>query len=64
VLNPKESDINLYPETCANIKRRWAGQVGWPWPALIPDALLRYAGARSQVPGRLYTFAGRKALHG
>jgi len=64
VLNPKESDINLYPETTANIKRRWAGKVFLPWPGLIPDALLRYAGARSQVPGRLYTFAGRKVVHG
>lgn len=64
VLNPKESDINLYPETRANIKQRWAGKLGLPWPGLIPDALLRMAGARNHAPGRLYTFAGRKAAHG
>lgn len=60
VLNPKQSDINLYPETQANIKRRWARKLLLPTPALIPDALLAYAGSRSQVPGRLYTFVGRK----
>lgn len=61
VLNPKESDINLYPETRAAIKRRWASRLMLPSPRLIPDALLRYAGSRSDAPGRLYTFAGRKA---
>ncbi len=61
VLNCKESDINLYPESCLGIKRRWAQRVFLPFPQWIPDALLRYAGNRSQVPGRLYTFFGTKA---
>jgi SAM-dependent methyltransferase len=63
VLNPKESDINLYPETCMSLKRRWAGKLGLPSPSLIPDALLRYAGRFSNVAGRLYTFAGRRPDH-
>ena len=60
ILNPKQSDINLYPETQANIKRRWAQRLHLPFPQLIPDALLAFVGSRSTAPGRLYTFAGRK----
>ncbi len=63
VLNPNQSDINLYPDTRAATKQRWAQKLFLPFPQLIPDALLSYAGARSQLPGRLYTFAGRK-VHG
>jgi SAM-dependent methyltransferase len=63
VLNPKESDINLYPETQLEVKRRWARKLHLPFARLIPDAALKYAGARSDVPGRLYTFAGTKVLH-
>jgi SAM-dependent methyltransferase len=64
VLNPKASDINLYPENTRNIKQRWARKLHWPWPGLIPDALLHYAGQRDQAPGRLYTFAGTRVNHG
>lgn len=64
MLNPKESDINLYPETQANVRRRWARRVYLPLPRLIPAALFKYAGARSRVPGRLYTFVGRKVQSG
>jgi hypothetical protein len=61
VLNPKQSNINLYPETQANIKRRWAGILMLPSPRLIPDLLLKMTGDRGDIPGRLYTFFGRKA---
>jgi SAM-dependent methyltransferase len=61
VLNPKQSDINLYPETKSNIKRRWAGKLMLPSPHLIPDVLLKWAGERGDIPGRLYTFFGCKA---
>lgn len=60
VLNPYQSDINTYPETLLGIKRRWATRLRWPLPRLIPDALLSWVGARSQTPGRLYTFVGSK----
>lgn len=61
-LNPMQSDINLYPETIASTKRRWARRLHLPAAAAtcIPDALLGWVGARSTVAGRLYSFVGRK----
>jgi 2-polyprenyl-3-methyl-5-hydroxy-6-metoxy-1,4-benzoquinol methylase len=60
VLNPYESNINTYPMSMFDIKQRWARKLRLPSPALIPNAALRWMGARSQTPGRLYTFVGRK----
>jgi SAM-dependent methyltransferase len=64
VLNPKQSNINLYPETQANIKLRWARKLMLPSPRLIPDVMLKMAGDRGDIPGRLYTFFGHKVAHG
>lgn len=64
VLNPKQSDINLYPQTRADVKRRWAKKLGLPFPRLVPDALLSYVGAHDTAPGRLYSFFGKKAARG
>lgn len=58
VLNPYESDINLYPDTVTDLKRRLSKRIYLP-PAIIPDVLLAALGAMSRVPGRLYTFIGR-----
>lgn len=60
VFNPYESDINTYPESLADIKRRWARKALLPSPTLIPDAALSWVGGRSNQPGRLYTFLARK----
>lgn len=62
VINPLASDINLYPETRDSTKRRWLRRLHLPTALApcVPDALLAFVGARSQVPGRLYTFVGRK----
>ena len=60
VLNPYQSDINTYPETQAGIKQRWARRLKLPVARWIPDAVLSWAGARLHVPGRLFTFVGRK----
>lgn len=59
VLNPFQSDINLYPETKAGLKRRIARRLGLPglW---VPEWVLSWLGRRSNAPGRLYTFVGRK----
>jgi SAM-dependent methyltransferase len=60
VLNPLESNINSYPMSLTDIKQRWASKLHLPSAALIPNAVLKWMGARSQTPGRLYTFVCRK----
>lgn len=59
VLNPYQSNINLYPETVTSLKRRWAGRLCLH-AAMVPDFLLTTLGTMSNAPGRLYTFVGRK----
>lgn len=61
VLNPMESDINLYPLTKEDVKHRWSRRLRLPLSGLIPNAALSFMGARSKVPGRLYTFVARKS---
>jgi SAM-dependent methyltransferase len=62
VLNPLQSDINLFPDSRMSFKKRLSARVKWPWPHLIPDALLTLMGALIRTPGRLYSFIGRKPL--
>lgn len=59
VLNPFQSDINLFPETKDGLKRRIARRLGLPglW---VPEWVLSWLGSRNNAPGRLYTFVGRK----
>lgn len=59
VLNPYQSDINLYPETVASLKQRLADKFYCP-AIIIPDFILTVLGKFSNAPGRLYTFVGRK----
>lgn len=60
ILNPYESDINLYPVTKMQLKQNMAKKLRFPLPKLIPDFLLAYLGSRISTPGRLYSFIGRK----
>jgi ubiquinone/menaquinone biosynthesis C-methylase UbiE len=60
ILNPLESDINLFPDTMRTFKKTLAEKMRWPWPGLIPDAALTLMGSFLRTPGRLYTFIGRK----
>jgi SAM-dependent methyltransferase len=60
ILNPFESDINLFPDSKANLKSRIARRVGLPWPQMIPDIALALLGRFQVVPGRLFTFVARK----
>jgi len=60
VLNPYQSDINTYPDSVQDVKRRWAAKLRLPVARLIPDALLGWFGDRSHKPGRLYTFLAIK----
>jgi len=57
VLNPFQTEINLYPETFDSMKKRLAEKVGLPFLKL-PEFVLRVLGAMSNAPGRLYTFVG------
>lgn len=59
VLNPYQSNINLYPETVSSLKQSLAGRLHCP-AILIPAFLLTRLGAKSNAPGRLYSFVARK----
>jgi ubiquinone/menaquinone biosynthesis C-methylase UbiE len=61
VLNPLSSDINLFPECSMSMKTKIAQKIHFPFPELIPTAVLRIIGRFNQNPGRLYSFIGRKA---
>ncbi len=62
VLNPYQSNINLYPDTLDNLRSRIASKLHLP-ASVIPDVALGWIGALSKAPGRLYTFVGRKLSH-
>ncbi len=60
ILNPFQSDINLFPETVESFKVRLAKKMMFPWPQLIPNLLLTILGSVIKTPGRIYTFIGKK----
>ncbi len=64
VLNPFQSEINLYPDTLCQLKKRLARKALFPWPHLVPAVVLGWLGAWVNTPGRLYTFVGRKVACG
>jgi SAM-dependent methyltransferase len=59
VLNPYQSDINLFPETISDLKKNLARRFRCP-AFLIPNFVLTKLGARSNTPGRLYSFVAHK----
>ena len=59
ILNPFESDINIFPETRSDVKKRIGAKIGIP-ASVIPDFFLTMLGGIVDTPGRLYTFVGRK----
>jgi SAM-dependent methyltransferase len=60
ILNPLASDINLYPLTIEELKRRIARKWRLPSTHLIPNWLLRVKGALMSTPGRPYSFVATK----
>lgn len=60
VLNPYQSDINLFPGTVKDLKQSLAGRYR-RLSMLIPNFLLARLGARNNAPGRLYSFVARKS---
>jgi len=59
VLNPCQSDINLFPATKKDLKQSLADRFHCP-AMLIPDFLLTRLGEKDHSPGRLYSFVARK----
>ena len=59
ILGPTSSDINLYPNSLSNLKRRWANRLFLP-AACMPNLLLHLRDAVDRTPGRLYSFIGVK----
>ena len=62
VLNPLQSDINTFPETRGDIRRRLAKRLHLQ-EGMIPYVALTWLGAMSRTPGRLYSFVARKGMH-
>lgn len=60
VLNPYESDINLFPQPLADIKIRIAEKLHCP-VYFVPTWLVHFVGGRIHFPGRLYSFIAMKA---
>ena len=60
VLNPYASDINLFPDSRAEMKQRIAKRFYLPSSALVPGVLLDWLGSRSSQPGRHYSFVAQK----
>ena len=61
IYNPLESDVNVFPQTLMEYKRRIARRLLLPSPRFVPDIALKLLGALSNVPGRLFTFVASKA---
>lgn len=60
VLNPLQSDINLYPQTLPQVKRQIAQRLHLPIARFVPDAALRLLGHMLSTPGRLYSFVAER----
>lgn len=61
VLNPMESDINLFPRSRLEVKRDWSRRLKLPIASLVPNFLLTLRGRWLDMPGRLYSFVSIKA---
>lgn len=64
VLGPHSSEINIFPESIAGLKRRIASRLHLPQSSWIPDAALRMLDWFSNAPGRHYSFLAVKAMRG
>ena len=60
ILNPCNSDINLFPETKSSLKEKIAHKIFFPFPKMVPEILLSLIGSIDETPGRLYSFFGIK----
>jgi SAM-dependent methyltransferase len=58
VINPCESNINLYPDTVEELTARFAAKLRLASPQLVPSYVPALWGAIIQTPGRLFSFVG------
>lgn len=61
ILNPYDSDINLFPDMRLQLKNSLARKLFLPNGKFLPDSVLHWFGNRIGTPGRLYSFMGEKA---
>lgn len=59
VMNPFSSDINLYPQTISEVRKRIATKLHLH-QVFVPTILLRMRGFFDNTPGRLYSFVAIK----
>lgn len=59
VLNPLQSDINLFPDTTQNVRKSLSRRYRCP-SILIPDMMLSRLGNKIRTPGMLYSFVAHK----
>ena len=60
ILNPWQSDINLFPGSTTELKMQIARRFYLPSSGLVPRWWLSWKGRRINSPGRLYSFLGHK----
>jgi SAM-dependent methyltransferase len=60
IFNPLGSEINLFPETRAQLKARISKRLRIIPAALVPNWTLSWLGKGMEQPGRLYSFVGKK----
>ena len=64
VLNPYESDINLFPDSRSALKQRISKRLCLPISGLIPDFFIDWLGLWMSQPGRHFTFIADKPAYG
>jgi len=60
VLNPFESDINLYPDSLQKLREKISHRLRLPFPMQIAKKVLSWKGRLISTPGRLFTLVGKK----
>ncbi|ACU91358.1 Methyltransferase type 11 [Desulfomicrobium baculatum DSM 4028] len=60
VLSPWETPVNYFPMTELDVRRAVSNKLRFPFPALLPAALICWVSKRLRSPGRLYSFVGVK----
>jgi SAM-dependent methyltransferase len=60
-LSPWETPVNYFPAKYPDVRKAASRKIFWPFPALLPDWVVRRVSRRLSDPGRLYTFIGYRS---